>query len=679
MKHAYLLFLCFVCYTASAQIPVEWAAPLGSENNDYVYDMTIDQEGNVYTTGFFNGTMDIDPGTAVENISSGGSQSMFVQKLNNLGELQWYYNIASGTVTNGYGIEVDQSGNVYVVGYFQSAADFDTGPGTAFLVGLSTSGGFLLKLNAQGQFAWVKGLLGSSDSDANEIAYDGASGLYVSGYYAGSMDANPGTAVNTLTSTGGLDCYIVKFNTAGNYLWSGSIGADEYQIINSMEVDNNGDLIMAGDFVGTGDFDPTSNSSNLSSSLTTDIFVVKVTSAGDFVFAQSFGGTGNEEQFDLAIDENNMLLITGRYEGTVDFDNSPNTGSLTSIGSTDTFIIKLNPDGGFTWVNNLGSTSTEANSTICTDEMNNFYVALGINLAVDFDFDAVGTQILSGTSGSADVAIAKYTENGVLIWATKCGGSDHETPKFIRAFQDDIIYACGYFTGTGVLSDDPSENNFVSAGEEDLYTLRMSCNTYGSETVTACDAYYWPITNMTYTTDGVYTGITTNSASCDSIVTLNLTINTVNNQVTQTGTTLTAVQNGATYQWIDCELKGTAIDGATNQSYTATENGSYAVQITLNNCSVNSVCFTYTDIGIREVANQAVLLMPNPAKENITLTANQVIKTITLYDVSGKLVDSFQSNKSLASLPITTLPHGTYILRITLNDDTTINKSFIKE
>ncbi|HIA11230.1 MAG TPA: T9SS type A sorting domain-containing protein [Flavobacteriales bacterium] len=163
----------------------------------------------------------------------------------------------------------------------------------------------------------------------------------------------------------------------------------------------------------------------------------------------------------------------------------------------------------------------------------------------------------------------------------------------------------------------------------------------------------------------------TNAAGCDSVVTLNLTINTVDSSVTQNGIILTADAAGAGYQWLDCDNSFSIISGETNQSFTTTANGNFAVEITLNGCVDTSACYSVTSVGIIENSfGNGLLIYPNPTGGNfsIDLGSNYQTVTITMTDVNGKVILSKTYNESqLLNLKLEE-PAGVYLLIIESKD-----------
>jgi hypothetical protein len=207
-----------------------------------------------------------------------------------------------------------------------------------------------------------------------------------------------------------------------------------------------------------------------------------------------------------------------------------------------------------------------------------------------------------------------------------------------------------------------------AAGCDSVVTLNLTINnsSTGTDVQTACDSYTW-IDGNTYTSSTSQPTFTlTNAVGCDSVVTLDLTINTVNVSVTQAGEVLTADETGATYQWLDCETQ-TAINGATNQTYTATANGSYAVEVTKDGCTDTSACSTVSGIGIIENDfGTSLVLFPNPTGGNFTvdLGNNYQNVNIRLMDLNGKLIESNNYEAGQSFDMTINEPAGVYLLQI---------------
>ena len=144
--------------------------------------------------------------------------------------------------------------------------------------------------------------------------------------------------------------------------------------------------------------------------------------------------------------------------------------------------------------------------------------------------------------------------------------------------------------------------------------------------------------------------------------------------------TVTANQNGAGYQWLNCNTGYSAITGATDQSYTATANGSYAVQVTMNGngCSDTSSCVIINGIGIYEIGgNNQFAIYPNPASDNITIIIPQKA-TIEITNSAGQIIETFKSVETKVKIDVVNFPTGVYIIKVK-TDNEILTKKFIKE
>ena len=140
---ATLLFFILVCVNVTqAQSPnVAWAKGMGGPGGDQGRSVAVDATGNVYTTGYFQGTVDFDPNAGVLNLTSAGAGDIFVSKLDATGNLVWAKAMGGSTDDTGYCIAVDGVGNVYTTGYFSGTVDFDPNAGVLNLTSVGLQGG----------------------------------------------------------------------------------------------------------------------------------------------------------------------------------------------------------------------------------------------------------------------------------------------------------------------------------------------------------------------------------------------------------------------------------------------------------------------------------------------------------------------------------------------------------
>ena len=207
----------FAKYNSSGAL--EWAKQIGSTLIDYAFSLAVDGSGSVYITGNFQGTnVDFDPGSSTVTLTSAGSFDIFFAKFNSLGDFDWAKRIGGSAMDVGMSIAIDGSGNVYIIGYFNSTADFDPGSGTTSLTSAGGTDIFFAKFNSLGDFGWAKRIGGSSTDDGRSITVDGNGNLYIAGYFSGTVDFDPESSTVNLTSAGDTDIFFGKYGASNGAL-----------------------------------------------------------------------------------------------------------------------------------------------------------------------------------------------------------------------------------------------------------------------------------------------------------------------------------------------------------------------------------------------------------------------------------------------------------------------------
>jgi hypothetical protein len=376
---------------------------------------------------------------------------------------QWAKQMISTTGGVGLSISVDASGNVYTTGYFIDTVDFDPGPGTFNLISNGGSDIFISKLDASGNFVWAKSMGGSLDDVANSIALDTLDNIYITGYFQGTADFNPGAGVFNLTAVGDSDIFVSKLDASGNLIWAKNMGGPLGEVANSIAVDHFGSVYTTGYFSGTVDFDPNAGTFNLSSTGSNDIFISKLDSLGNFVWAKSIGGTLNEQGSSIALDNADNVYTTGYFNGTVDFDPGAGIVNLTSGVNENMFISKLDALGNFVWAKNIGGTGSldfVSGNAIKIDASDNVYTTGVFNGKIDFDpSTGIFDLITDTTSVNQSLFVSKLDAFGNFVWAKSMyspGGG-----AFGNSIALDIsgnAYASGTFYGT--VDFDPGVDTF---------------------------------------------------------------------------------------------------------------------------------------------------------------------------------------------------------------------------
>ena len=146
------------------------------------------------------------------------------------------------------------------------------------------------------------------------------------------------------------------------------------------------------------------------------MFVSKLDSAGAFVWAKQLGGTDSDQANSVAVDSSGNVYTTGSFSGTADFDPGAGTTNLTSAGSSDVFVSKLDSTGAFVWAKQFGGTGSDASNSVAVDSSGNVYTTGSFSGTVDFD-PGGGTANLVST-GNGDVFVSKLSSAGAAIFLT---------------------------------------------------------------------------------------------------------------------------------------------------------------------------------------------------------------------------------------------------------------------
>ena len=186
------------------------------------------------------------------------------------------------------GMAVDSSGNVYTTGTFRGTADFDPGAGTANLTSNGNDDIYVSKLDSSGNYVWAKNFgTASCCEQGYGIAVDSSGNVYTIGTFKNTVDFDPGAGTANLTASGFLDAFVLKLDSSGNYVWAKSFTGTGNVYAASMAVDSSGNIYTTGYFTETADFDPGAGTANLTSNGGYDVFVSKLDSSGNYVWAKS--------------------------------------------------------------------------------------------------------------------------------------------------------------------------------------------------------------------------------------------------------------------------------------------------------------------------------------------------------------------------------------------------------
>ena len=239
-----------------------WVSQLESTEIAVGNALAVNAGGEVFITGRFSGTTDFDPGAATLNLTETGTglhADAFILKLTAMGDLAWVKQLGDGEngPEVGHDIQLDTTGNIYVVGEFQEGLDLDPGSGTMNVSSLGASDIFFIKLDAVGNFIWGKQFGGSGLEICLSLQLDAGGNLYSTGGYQDTVAFSSVSGPDTLISSGNIDQFVLKLTNTGDILWTSTVGGlgSEYGYSLALHQASSS-LYTTGHFQDTVDFDP---------------------------------------------------------------------------------------------------------------------------------------------------------------------------------------------------------------------------------------------------------------------------------------------------------------------------------------------------------------------------------------------------------------------------------------
>ena len=646
----FLVPLLFAIQLLPAQPPsFSWNVSWGNAELDFNPSLATDEAGSIYCAGYFKGTIDFDPGPGQATLTSGSGgfgSDTYISKFDSTGQFLWVKQIGGQSTPRG--ILMDGDGNLHVGGEFVLAGDFDPGPGTFNLIPINSSNDvYILTLDHDGNFIDAYQIGGNGQEYFGSMTMDHEGNMLIGGQFSGTSDFDPGIGEAIFTSgTSGFsnsDQFVVKYDPNSNFIWAKEISGNIQGAIKGILVDSDNNLYFAGVFDDYRDFDPGPDSVKLTALGGWDIYVLKWNKNGQFIWVRHLGNIdGDNWAHDMVMTKGQDLLVTGHFTGTLDFNTGPGTFEMTAT-NTDPYIWKLDRDGNFIWSVQLAGVSFDQGRDITLDEQGNIYSTGWFGDVVDFDPGAGNYMLTSaGANDKDDGYVTKLSPDGHFIWAHSLGGIQDDYGRETKVDRFGNIFITGNFQGEASFYPSQTLDSLGSNGSWDTFLVRWKqCQqTFGEISPVACDTYTSPSGNYTWDVSGDYTDTITNISGCDSIVTIHLTITTINTTVTLVPNVgLEAEMDGAIYQWLDCDQGYAEIPEETNQFFSAVASGNYAVVISDGLCVDTSACVNVTIVATHEEdRNSGIRIYPNPTQDYWTINMGQQYNqvTVAIYDHYGR-------------------------------------------
>jgi hypothetical protein len=409
----------------------------------------LDVEGNAYVSGLFTGSATFT-GTLMP---SGGSETnAFLGKLARGSDWLFATNIPSSGSVIIRALAPDGGKGVVVVGEFSGNATFG---GTT----LTASGGtdaFIARYGDTNGWSWAKKVGSTSTDVAMTVALDSSGNIFVGGRFSGSV-AFGGT---TLVSQGGMDAFVGKLDSAGNWLWAERAGGGgALDSVDALAVGPTGDVFAAGQFQGTANF----GSANYTSAGSSDLFIARLSGAGQWLLARRGGGAGTDVATALTIDRDGRVYLLGTFAGTADYDtrwSNLNVGFEARI-----FFMQLDANANLLRYAQAGNGFADS---IAVDRSERVYISGDFTLTTSFGEPPGLTRF---SAGNEDVFLARYDlRAGAWDWSQSIGSTGSEQRGSISLDGNGDIVVSGTFQSTVQIG----YVLLTSPNERDIFVARLT-------------------------------------------------------------------------------------------------------------------------------------------------------------------------------------------------------------
>ena len=316
-----------------------WGRIFGGLGNDAGRGIATDPLGNIITVGTLGNGGDLDPGPGLTTVSSAGQQDIFVQKMDPDGGFLWGKAMGGSANDIAYDVAVADDGAVLVTGEFRTTADLDPGPGTALLTSAGAEDIMVVKLQADGLFAWARRMGGTGSERARSIAVGPDGGAVITGRITSVTDFDPGIGVFDLPGSNLEDAFIGKLSAEGDFGWAFLLSTFLNEGL-GVDVDPDGNVYATGTFGSFSgialDLDPGSGQALVLNNGGSDVWVATYTGEGAFRWGFAVGSAQSDVSNCISVGPSKRVAIAGFFRQTIDMDPSSALYTLTAPSGSST-------------------------------------------------------------------------------------------------------------------------------------------------------------------------------------------------------------------------------------------------------------------------------------------------------------------------------------------------------
>ena len=642
---------------------VIWTKHFKGYGYSYCNGIAIDTIGNIYMTGSYTDSIDIDPGPERHIIKAMVNRNLYLAKLSSSGNLIWVRNIQSSNYTNVSGIELTRTNHLYIAGTIRAltafnplSSDYDISP-----IGMTDV--YIAKYDTAGKIIWAKRISGSGHDQCDNFTVGYDESIYITGHFREQI--NLSTSTDPLILNAGIDTDVIfyaKYDSSGTLKWGNMFESTDRCISHDIEIDSIGNVFLAGTFEDSLYYTIEGEKHGVESHRHgyEDFFLTKIDSTGSLCWLNQYGGEYNDEYITIVLGKENTVYVLGFFydfvevnsgeEGIVDF--SPDNGF-------NVFIAECDTDGNHIWAKLIARSPDIYINDGIVDQLGNLYILGCFYNTTDF---SLGTKpSVLEPRDQADIFLKKMTVCKPIQTSVEVNAcSQFTVPSGVVTYFESGIYHDTLINETGCDS-----------------IIEINLNILSSDTVltiSACSPYTSISGKYVYRQSGTYIDTIQNSLGCDSILTLELELYQVNTDIIVEGDSAFTETSAIQYQWVDCLFDYSILDGQDSPGIRIPKGAEYALIIDDGQCVDTSVCVSQSFSSLDGFVGKIdVVYYPNPTSDVVTVDFNSSLwkGKLSISNSSGQIIleKEVKYQKELTiSLPD---EEGIYI--ITLSDQNNIN------
>jgi hypothetical protein len=546
---------CSIVIKYSSSGTALWGVVNGSTGQSVVYSVVTDASGNVYSTGTYSSTAAVTMRNA-----DGGDAGYILPISSNFGAANNQITVgytSSGTVFSVNIIRGDNPADffvprsiaiygstLYTIGtsklreraIVQNTGTNITYPNSAVggTLSLANAGGndcYIAKYGTYGNTVWAARIAGTAADQGFATTTDTAGNVLVTGYYSAALTLYNTTTAGGSTSlsfTGGTDCFIAKYSSAGSVVWAAQISGastnSEYG--NGVVADTAGNVYVGGTYTGGTvllyNTPGVGGSTSLTLTGTQNGFIAKYSSTGSVAWAAQIACSGTASVKALSIDSAGNVYAVGTYNAALTLYNTSGVGGSTSVAyssGNNFFLAKYSSSGSVSWAAQItGPVTADTISGVSTDSTGNVYIAGSYSAALTlYDTPSIGSSKSIAFSGTQNGFVAKYSSSGAALWGAQIGITGTNLATAVATDLNGNVYVTGSYSVALTIrnTDTTTGATLTNAGSTDIFLVKY----------TSLGAVTWA-TRMASTTADSGNGLATD-ASGNVYVTCYYTTNTL--------------------------------------------------------------------------------------------------------------------------------------------------------